>query len=43
MTTVKRIFGTVNEKKTDQQMGRRILLNMNQKRDVWNSRRRFGY
>lgn len=43
MTTVKRIFGTVSEKKTDQQMGRRVLLNMNQKRDVWNSRRRFGY
>lgn len=43
MTTVKRIFGTVSDKKADQQMGRRILLQMNQKRDVWNSRRRFGY
>lgn len=43
MTTVKRIFGTVSDKKVEQQMGRRILLQMNQKRDVWNSRRRFGY
>jgi len=43
MTTVKRIFGSVSEKKGDQQMGRRVLLNMNQKRDIWNSRRRFGY
>lgn len=43
MTSVKRIFGTLSEKKVDQQIGRRVLLNMNQKRDVWNSRRRFGY
>ncbi len=43
MTTVKRIFGTISEKKENQQMGRRSLLNMSQKRDVWNSRRRFGY
>lgn len=43
MTTVKRIFETVSDKKADQQMGRRIILQMNQKRDVWNSRRRFGY
>ncbi len=43
MTTVKRNLGTISDKKADQQMGIRVLLNMNQKRDVWNSRRRFGY
>jgi hypothetical protein len=43
MTTVKRIFETVSERKEGQQMGRRSLLNLSQKRDVWNNRRRFGY
>ncbi len=43
MTTVKRMFSSVSEKKEDQQMNRRGLLSLNQKRDVWNSRRRFGY
>ncbi|WP_339610193.1 hypothetical protein [uncultured Planktosalinus sp.] len=43
MTTVKRMFNTVSEKKEDQQMNRRGLLSLNQKRDVWNSKRRFGY
>ena len=43
MTTMKRLFGSLSAKKEDQQMNRRIILNINTKRDVWNSRRRFCY
>lgn len=43
MTTLKRIFGTTCEHRESQQMSKRNLLHISQKRDVWNSRRRFGY
>lgn len=43
MTTVKRIFGATSENREAQKMSRRDILNISQKRDVWNSRRRYGY
>lgn len=43
MIISKRMYGSLSEKKEDQQMNKRILLSMTQKRDLWNSRRRFGY
>lgn len=43
MKTVQQFFGTVNEKKESQQLGRRSIVNTAQRRDVWNNRRRFGY
>ncbi len=43
MTVNKRIFESLVEKKEEQQMSRKIMLQINYKRDIWNSRRRFGY
>jgi len=43
MTTLKRMFGTTSENRETQKMSKRDLLHLSQKRDVWNSRRRYGY
>ncbi len=43
MITVKKTQESVTAKKADQLMSRKSLLQMNQKRDIWNNRRRFGY
>ncbi len=43
MTTIKRLFGTTSENREAQIMSKRDILNISQKRDVWNSRRRYGY
>jgi|GEM_PF-1996153 len=43
MTTVKRIFERVSEKKDALQMTKRISLAFTNKRDVWNGKRRYSY
>ncbi len=43
MTTVKRIFERVSEKKDALQMTKRISLAFTNKRNVWNGKRRFSY
>jgi len=43
MTTMKRIFETVSEARDTHQLNKRILLDISNKRDIWNGRRRFGY
>jgi len=43
MTTMKRIFESVSENRDNQQLNKRIFLDISNKRDIWNGRRRFGY
>ncbi len=43
MRTIKRIFESVSEKRNSLLTNKRIVLDFNNKRDVWNSRRRFSY
>ncbi len=43
MKTLKQIFDTVAEKRNTLLLNKRTLLDFNNKRDVWNSKRRFSY
>ncbi|MCR9183745.1 MAG: hypothetical protein NXH73_12560 [Flavobacteriaceae bacterium] len=43
MRPIKRILETVSETRDNLLMNKRIILNFNNKRDVWNSKRRFSY
>ncbi len=43
MTTIKRIFDRISEKRDTLQTTKRILLTFTNKRDVWNGKRRFSY
>jgi hypothetical protein len=42
-TTIKKMFGALNEMRDDIQLSKRIILNFSNKRSIWNGRRRFGY
>lgn len=43
MRIFKKLFESVSEKRDTLQINKRIILDFNNKRDVWNARRRFSY
>lgn len=43
MRIFKKLFESVSEKRDTLQINKRISLDYSNKRDVWNSRRRFSY
>lgn len=43
MRTLRRVLEITSENREAQKISKKDFLHLSQKRDVWNSRRRFGY